>query len=95
MKVNGNLDILFVGLAYYDTQKTFHRELIIYSSHPELSVKVSEKLPNEFKLIPMQDNDILELIKQTPGLLLFTVGNVDVARKILQPAIESILKSQL
>jgi len=95
MKTNENLDILFVGLAYYDTQRVFHRELIVYSSRPELASRVSEKLPTEFKLTPLQDRNALALSKQTPGLLFFTLGNVDVARKVLQPALDTILRSQL
>jgi hypothetical protein len=96
MRLNDELDLLLISLAYYDSDKLFHRELIVYSPHrPEIASIITSKLPADFNLTPLNDESATTLSKQIPGLLFFTIGNTNVARKILQPALDNILQSHL
>lgn len=93
MKQN-DIELLFATLAYYDQANKFYRELIVYGANGQ---QVVDKLPAEFKLRPMHSERTKHAVElnhntaQPP--LFYHIENIDVARKVLQPAVDQVLKA--
>lgn len=91
MKQNG-IELLFATLAYYDQANKFYRELIVYGRNGQ---QIVDKLPAEFKLRAMESEKIKKVLNHKTGepLLFYHIENIDVARKVLQPAVDQVLKA--
>lgn len=92
MAQNG-LELLFATLAYYDQANKFYRELIVYGRNGQ---QIVEKLPAEFKLRAMKSERIAKVQlnhNSASPLLFYHIENIDVARKVLQPAVDQVLKA--
>jgi inorganic pyrophosphatase/exopolyphosphatase len=85
------LELLFATLAYYDAQNKFYREMIVYGRNGQ---QIVDRLPVEFKLRPMHTERTKQAVESSGShpLIFYHVENIDVARKVLQPSVDQVLK---